>query len=144
MRPSLFVLLRAADATVTVLCNRKLKFRGLTAAEHAALVDIRRAGKHLCTVADLAREFRLDRNSVMQTVRELERRGLVVASKVPGKRGRVWTVTQQGTVLCDDANRAYAEFERKLRRQLGGSSSHALVQALERLLAEVRVDSVPG
>ena len=130
---SLFYLLRVAGVAVSAKFNRRDRNRVLTASEFLAIDAIASSRGKKPTIADLARCLAIDRISVRQTLKALERRRFVHRELAQGRRSQPLSLTAEGWRAHAVARRWYSTTERSLRRELGKKDADELVRLLGRL-----------
>lgn len=85
------------------------------------------------SVSDLALEMRLDRSTLVRTLKPLEKRGLVGDTSEKGTRNRELTLTNEGSDLLSKAEPLWLETQKFINEYIGEDEMRLLKKVLSKM-----------
>jgi DNA-binding MarR family transcriptional regulator len=133
--PRIFYRILRLKQIVAVSMEEALKPAGLTANQYTVLTLVRRFAP--VTSAELARKLQISAQSMGESLKSLESRGLVSRSVSPANRRQVlFVLTAEGKKLTLKADKLVAREEERFMSSLTPGAAAALEQALATLRSQ--------
>ncbi len=123
--------IRRASTSITSFYDEKLKSCGLTVNQFSLLRYLKFYGG--LSVSDLALEMRLDRSTLVRTLKPLEEKGLVADTSEKGTRNRELTLTNKGTDLLSKAEPLWMETQKFITQYIGEDEMNLLKKVLSKM-----------
>ncbi|MDF2544774.1 MAG: MarR family transcriptional regulator [Herbinix sp.] len=109
--------LRRASAAITKIYDEKLAPSGLTVSQYSILKHL----KDFCpvSVSDLAIKIRLDRTTLVRSLKPLEATSLIIDVSQNGTRNRQLQLTEKGIEKCIEAEYLWNDAQNLMEQKLG-------------------------
>jgi DNA-binding MarR family transcriptional regulator len=120
--------LRKAARAITLLYDNAFKSSGLLSTQFGVLQVIHNIDS--IRISDLADKLGMDRTTLTRNLAVLEREGFIKISQGKDHRTRIVTATQKGRSAVTKVLPLWNEVQRKVKKQMGESSWHELMQNL--------------
>lgn len=131
--PCMCINVRRASSAVTEVYDSFLAPSGLKISQYSLLNHARVLGP--VSVSDLAAAMRLDRTTLVRTLKPLEEKGYIMDAAVQGSRNRRLLLTDSGREVTERAGALWADAQNYLKEQLGKDDLEALTALLARVEA---------
>jgi Transcriptional regulators len=120
--------LRRASASITRIYDEKLAPCGLTVSQYSILKHL----KHFdsISVSDLAIKIRLDRTTLVRSLKPLETAFLVIDVSQKGTRNRQLQLTEKGIEKCIEAEYLWNDAQNFIEHKLGKDNIEKLTSLL--------------
>ena len=125
------IVLRRASKAVTEYYDRMLRPCGVTISQFALLRTLQRLGSS--SVSDLALNMRLERSTLVRTLRPLLDSGLIADHAAPGTRNRDLSLTDSGTHVLKQGGRLWDRAQRHVETSLGAEKMELLDSVVREL-----------
>lgn len=127
---------RRASNAITAFYDEKLKPYNLTVNQFSLLRYLNFLGT--ISVSDLSLEIRLDRSTLVRTLKPLEERGLVTDISESGARNRQLQLTKKGIELLNKAEPIWLETQQFIDKYIGSDD----IKSLKRIFSKIE-DLIP-
>jgi len=127
---------RRASNAITAFYDEKLKPCKLTVNQFSLLRYLNFLGT--ISVSDLSLEMRLDRSTLVRTLKPLEERGLVTDISESGARDRQLQLTKEGIELLNKAEPLWLETQQFMDKYIGSDD----MKSLKRIFSKIE-DLIP-
>lgn len=114
------IRIRRAAQRVTDFYDRALAPSGISVNQYSLLINISR--QEGCCTGELARKVKLEKSTLVRTLRPLLQAGYVTDKSPDGNRKRQLYLTASGKAVLERAVPLWLEAQEKLRDVLGGNS----------------------
>lgn len=119
---------RRASAAITKIYDEKLAPSGLTVSQYSILRHIQYLAP--VSVSDLAINIRLDRTTLVRTLRPLETASLIIDISQKGTRNRQLQLTEKGLEKIMEAEHLWKEAQSLIEQKIGKENIEKLTSLL--------------
>lgn len=120
--------LRRASATITKLYDEKLAPSGLSVSQYSILKHIKFLGS--VSVSELAIKIRLDRTTLVRSLKPLEAASLIIDVSQKGTRNRQLQLTEKGAEKCIEAEDLWNDAQNTIKQKIGKENIEKLTSLL--------------
>jgi DNA-binding MarR family transcriptional regulator len=131
--PCMCINVRRASLAITEVYDSFLAPSGLKISQYSLLNYARKLGP--VSVSDLAAAMRLDRTTLVRSLKPLEEKGYIADTAVKGTRNRQLLLTDSGREVTEQAGGLWADAQNYLKKQLGKDDLETLTALLARVEA---------
>lgn len=130
MKPSICncLNLRRASAAITKIYDEKLAPSGLTVSQYSILLHLKLLGP--VSVSDLAIKIRLDRTTLVRSLKPLEATSLIIDVSQKGSRNRQLQLTEKGAEKCIEAEYQWKDAQNVIEQKIGKENIEKLTSLL--------------
>jgi DNA-binding MarR family transcriptional regulator len=122
---------RRAARAVTVYYDRILFSSGLTINQYSLLVNLYKIAP--CSTTSLAKKIKLERTTLIRTIKPLVDAGLIQDLSEAGKRNRQLTVTRTGLATLKAARKLWEKAQTGLVKYVGKAELKKLMNTMAQL-----------
>lgn len=120
--------LRRASAAITKLYDEKLAPSGLTVSQYSILKNIKFLGS--VSVSELAIKIRLDRTTLVRSLKPLEAASLIIDVSQKGTRNRQLQLTEKGAEKFIEAEYLWNDAQNIITQKIGKENIEKLTSLL--------------
>lgn len=130
MKPSICncLNLRRASAAITKIYDENLAPSGLTVSQYSILLHLKLLGP--VSVSDLAIKIRLDRTTLVRSLKPLEATSLIIDVSQKGSRNRQLQLTEKGAEKCIEAEYLWKDAQNVIEQKIGKENIEKLTSLL--------------
>lgn len=120
--------LRRASLAITKIYDEKLQPSGLSVSQYAIIKHLYHLGT--VSVSDLSASIRLDRTTLVRSLKPLESNGLITDISENGTRNRQLQLTERGLSKYQEAAELWDEAQQYIEQNLGKENIEKLTALL--------------
>ena len=120
--------LRRASVAITKIYDEKLAPSGLTISQYSILLHLKLLGP--VSVSDLAIKIRLDRTTLVRSLKPLEAASLIIDVSPKGTRNRQLQLTQKGVQKLIEAEFMWNDAQNIIEQKIGKENIEKLTALL--------------
>lgn len=120
--------LRRASVSITRIYDEKLAPSGLTVSQYSILKYLKLFDS--ISVSDLAIKIRLDRTTLVRSLKPLEAASLIIDVSQKGSRNRQLQLTEKGIKKCIEADYMWNDAQNFIEQKLGKENIEKLTSLL--------------
>ncbi|RBQ24171.1 Transcriptional regulator SlyA [Candidatus Methanobinarius endosymbioticus] len=123
--------MRKTSQKITNIYTEALKPINISVTQFSLIKNIQKLQP--VNVTDLANEMKLDRTTVVRTLKILENRGLILDISGNGSRNRKLILTENGKSIADEGNKLWIRVQHKFEDFLGKKDLKELLRITSKL-----------